>query len=125
MGPTLLTGSLSQSIYYAKNIKAAAAGANVVTVKFTSAANYPDIRILEYSGIDPANPLDVATGRTGTSATSSTAALTTTRTTDLLLGANMVGTSTNGPGASFTQRLLTTPDGDIAEDRVSNGKRFL
>ena len=61
VGPTLLSGALSQSIYYAKNIKAAAAGANVVTVKFTSAANYPDIRILEYSGIDPASPLDGAT----------------------------------------------------------------
>ena len=117
VGPTLLSGALSQSIYYAKNIKAAAAGANVVTVKFTSAANYPDIRILEYSGLDTASPLDVATGSSGTSATSSSAALTTTRTTDLLLGANIVFTSTNGPGASFTQRLLT-PDGDIAEDRV-------
>ena len=65
VGPTLLSGTLSQAIYYAKNIKAAAAGGNVLTVKFTSAAAYPDIRILEYSGIDPANPLDVATGRTG------------------------------------------------------------
>jgi Domain of unknown function (DUF1929)/Glyoxal oxidase N-terminus/PKD domain len=118
VGPTLLTGELSQSIYYAKNIKAAAAGANVVTVKFTSAANYPDIRILEYSGLDPASPLDLATGKSGTSATSSTAAITTTRTTDLLLGANIVFTTTNGPGASFTQRLLTNPDADIAEDRV-------
>jgi hypothetical protein len=57
----------SQSIYYAKNIKAAAAGGNVVTVKFTSAANYPDIRLLEYSGVDPAKPLDDATGMSGTS----------------------------------------------------------
>ena len=102
VGPTLLSGALSQSIYYAKNIKAAAAGANVVTVKFTSAANYPDIRILEYSGLDTASPLDGATGSSGTSATSSSAALTTTRTTDLLLGANIVFTSTNGPGANFT-----------------------
>jgi Domain of unknown function (DUF1929)/Glyoxal oxidase N-terminus/PKD domain len=117
VGPTLLTGALSQSIYYAKNIKAAAAGGNVVTVKFTSAAAYPDIRILEYSGIDTASPLDVVSGKSGSSQTSATAAVTTTRTTDLLLGANIVQTGTNGPGANFTQRLLTG-DGDIAEDRV-------
>ena len=40
-----LSGALSQSIYYAKNIAAATAGANVVNVTFTSPASYPDIRI--------------------------------------------------------------------------------
>ena len=43
--------------------------------------------------------------------------MTTTNATDLLVGANIVETGTNGPGAGFTQRL-NTPDGDIAEDRV-------
>jgi hypothetical protein len=118
VGPTLQSGALSQSIYYAKNIAAAPAGANSVTVTFATAATYPDIRIMEYSGIDPANPLDVAVGASGSSATSSTAALTTTRTTDLLLGANIVTTATIGPGASFNQRLLTFPDADIVEDRL-------
>lgn len=47
---------LSQSIFCAKNIAPATAGANAVTVNFTTAAAYPDIRILEYSGIDPLNP---------------------------------------------------------------------
>jgi hypothetical protein len=109
----------SQSIYYAKNIAAATAGANVVTVTFTSSARYPDIRILEYSGIDPVNPLDGATGATGSGSPSSCGPLTTTSTTgDLLVGANTVSDVTTGPGANFTQRLLTNPDGDIAEDRV-------
>ena len=40
-GPTLLNGALSQSIYYAKNIAAATAGANTVKVTFTSAASLP------------------------------------------------------------------------------------
>jgi hypothetical protein len=118
VGPTLQAGNLSQSIYYAKSIAAAAAGANSLKVVFTAAATWPDIRIMEYSGIDPANPLDGATGASGTSATSSTGALVTTRTTDLLVGANIVGTTTIGPGANFNQRLLTFPDGDIAEDRL-------
>jgi hypothetical protein len=43
VGP-MTTGTLSQSIYYAKNISAATAGANSVTVTFSSAANFPDIR---------------------------------------------------------------------------------
>src|SRR5467141_955394 len=38
VGPTVLTGSLSQSIYYARNIKAAAAGANSITVTFSTAS---------------------------------------------------------------------------------------
>ncbi len=43
VGPTVLTGSapLSQAIYYAKNISAAIAGANTVTVNFNAAADYP------------------------------------------------------------------------------------
>ena len=57
VGPTVLTGSvsLSQAVYYAKNISAAAAGANSVTVKFNAAATAIDLRILEYSGVDPVN----------------------------------------------------------------------
>ena len=90
----------------------------MVKVVFTSAANYPDIRILEYKGLNLNSPLDVAVGASGNSATSNSGSVTTTSATDLLVGANIVATSTPGPGASFTQRLLTAPDGDIAEDRV-------
>ena len=71
--PTVLTGSApcSQSIYYAKNILAATAGANTVTVTFNAAGIYPDIRILEYSGVDPVNAVDGIVGTIGNSATSS------------------------------------------------------
>jgi hypothetical protein len=119
VGPTVLTGSnpVSQSIYYAKNISAASAGANTVTVKFTAAAYYPDIRILEYSGIDAVSPVDVTAGATGNSTTSSSGAVITKNAKDLLVGANLVWTSTTGPGSGLTQRLLTS-DGDIAEDRM-------
>ena len=120
VGPTQVGGnvSLSQSIYYAKNIVAAAAGANTVTVKFASAAQYPDIRILEYSGIDPVNPIDLSAAFFDGSALSTTGTVTITNSMDLLVGANTVQTSNSGPGAGFTQRLLTQPDGDIVEDRV-------
>ena len=45
VGPTVQTGIASQSIYYAKHIAAAAAGANVVTLSFSRAAVSADIRI--------------------------------------------------------------------------------
>ena len=90
VGPTVQTGIASQSIYYAKNIVAAAAGANTVTVTFSTAAAFPDIRILEYSGADPANPVDVTAANSGNSATSSSGSVTTTNATDLLFGANLV-----------------------------------
>ena len=118
VGPTVVSGLLSQSIYYAKNIASAAAGSNLVTVTFSTAAAYPDIRILEYSGADPNNPVDVTAANSGNSATSSSGSATTTNATDLIFGANIVATTTTGPGSGFTRRLLTSPDGDIAEDRM-------
>jgi len=117
-GPLTVPGNLTQSIYYAKNIVAAAAGANTVTVKFTASATYPDIRILEYSGLDTNNPLDGGMGATGSSATSDSGALTTTNANDLLFGANIVLTSTSSAGTGYTLRTITNPDGDLAEDKV-------
>ena len=118
VGPTVQTGLASQSIYYAKNIAAAAAGANIVTVTFSTAAVFPDIRILEYKGADPNNPVDVTAAASGSSANGSSGSVTTTNATDLLFGANLVQTVTTGPGSGFTTRMLTSPDGDIAEDEM-------
>jgi chitodextrinase len=118
VGPTVVTGALSQSIYYAKNIVAATAGANTVTVTYSVAAQYPDIRILEYSGADLNSPVDVTAASTGRSATSGSGSATTTNATDLLFGANMVGSFTSKAGTGFTSRIITSPDGDIAEDEM-------
>ncbi|HTW22945.1 MAG TPA: LamG-like jellyroll fold domain-containing protein, partial [Candidatus Baltobacteraceae bacterium] len=118
VGPAIITGVLSQSIYYSPNIKAAAAGANTVTVTFSTAAAYPDIRILEYSGVSASSPVDVTASATGTSGTNNSGSATTTNAADLIFGANIVTGVTTGPGTGFTQRLLTSPDGDIAEDKT-------
>src|SRR5438552_3218327 len=116
--PVVQSGTATQAIYYAKNIASAAAGANTVTVTFSVAAVFPDIRIAEYSGLDTANPLDVAVGAQGTTtATSNSGSVTTTNGNDLLVGANVVQSITTGAGAGFTNRIIT-PDGDILEDRV-------
>ena len=117
VGPTALSGIGSQSIFYAKNIAGAAANANSVKVTFSAAAPFPDVRILEYSGVDPVNPVDVVHVGSGSGGTSDSGAATTTNANDLLFGANYVFTSTTGAGPGFTNRVFT-PDGDIAEDKI-------
>jgi hypothetical protein len=119
VGPTRLSGVVSQSMYYAPNI---AGGPNTVTVTFSPAALEPDVRVLEYSGISLTNPVDGTSGAgesiplLSTNGNSS-GVVTTTNPLDLLVAGNMVATTTNDPGPNFTQRLLTD-DGDIAEDLV-------
>ncbi len=118
VGPTVYSGTATQSIYYAASIAGAAANANTVTVAFTSAAAYPDIRILEYSGIDTNSPLDVTAAATGSSASASSGAATTTFANELIFGADLTVTYTTAAGSGFTSRVITSPDGDIAEDRI-------
>jgi len=122
VGPTKNFGSagltITQSIYYAKNIAGAVAGANTVTVRFTVAAAYADIRILEYSGLDRVTPIDVTAAAIGTNAATNSGAATTTNANDLIFGANTVAVTTTAPGAGFTKRMITVPDADIAEDQV-------
>jgi PKD repeat protein len=107
----------SQSIYYAKNIKAAGANANTVTVKLSGPAQYPDIRVVEYSGVDPVNPVDKVAAGAGNSALASTSSVTTSQANTLLFASTMVWTHITGPGSGFTQRAMTY-DGNIVEDRI-------
>lgn len=118
VGPTVQTGYATQAIYYAKNIAAASAGSNAITVTFSLAAVSPDIRILEYAGADPNNPVDAVAASSGSGTLSSSGTVSTTNGTDLLFAGNIVQTKTTGAGSGFTKRLLTSPDGDIAEDEM-------
>ena len=111
IGPTSGT-ALRQSIYYAPNI---VGGANTVTVTFNQPAAYPDVRILEYRGV---TTLDAKAGASGNSATTNSGSATTTSANELIFGANMVYTLTAAAGTGFTTRVITSPDGDIAEDKV-------
>jgi hypothetical protein len=110
IGPTRGTG-LSQSIYYAANIKA---GSNTVTVTFNQAAAAPDVRILEYRGV---TTLDAKVGAVGSSTAANSGTATTTNANELIFGADIVATLTTSAGSGFTSRIITTPDGDIAEDK--------
>jgi hypothetical protein len=118
VGPTVMAGKASHAIYYANNIVPAVGGTNTITVRFNVAAVYPDVRILEYSGLDTSNPLVGGVGSSGTSGTANSGSLTTTTPNVLLVAGNVVQTTTSGAGAGFTSRMITNPDGDIAEDRI-------
>jgi hypothetical protein len=118
VGPTVQLGVATQSIYYAKNIGLATGGTNTVTVTFSSGAQNPDIRVLEYSGVDLNTPVDVTAANIGSSTNSSSGSVTTTNATDLLFAANLVQTETAGAGTGFANRMVTSPDGDIVEDQM-------
>ncbi len=113
VGPTSGTG-LRQAIYYAKNI---AAGANTVTVTFNQAAAFPDVRILEYSGVDTQDlPATAAAAGTGTAADSGSA--TTTMPNELIFGAGTSGNTFMAAGTGFTRRPTNPLFGNLVEDQV-------
>ncbi len=118
LGPTRQSGVHSESIFVAKNVVAAAASANTVTVSFNTAAPYPDVRILSYRGLDTVSPVEAVAGATGTGTALNSGPVTTTNANDLLFGACYVSTHVTAPGTGFTSRVITTPDGDLAEDQV-------
>ena len=68
-GPTTQVNIASQAIYYAPNILTAPANGNTVTVTFDAVPTGVDIRIAEYSGLDPSNPLDAVASAQGDTAT--------------------------------------------------------
>src|SRR5262245_32443898 len=105
LGPTARSSQASQSLYYAINKATAAAGANTVTVTFSSGATTPQLRLAEYAGIDPLQPVDATAGSSGNSNSSSSGSVTTRNTNDLLIGANWASTVTTGPGPSYTSRM--------------------
>jgi Domain of unknown function (DUF1929)/IPT/TIG domain len=114
-GTTINGTGIRQAIYYAKNI---AGGSNTVTASFSQAAAFVDLRVLEYSGLDTTSPLDVATGASGTSASPNSGAATTTSATEMIFGAGTTGNSFKAAGTGFVSRIITSPDGDIAEDKL-------
>ena len=110
IGPTVGQG-VQQAIFYASNI---VGGGNTVTVNFNQAAVFPDVRVLEYHGV---STLDTASGAVGNGTAASSGTATTTGTFDVIVGANTVTTSTKSAGTGFTARVITAPNGDLAEDK--------
>jgi hypothetical protein len=114
--PLARANTMSQAIYYATNIVASAA--NTVTVTFSPSAAFPDIRILEYKNLNRTAPFDVGATSSGTAATATSGNITTTAAPEVLVGGGMTQGYFTGAGTSYTKRMITSPDADIAEDRV-------
>jgi hypothetical protein len=113
VGPTSTSG-LQQSIYYAKNI---VGGNNTVKVTFNQAAAYPDVRILEYSGLSTSSPLDVTAAAVGSGSSASSGSATTTSGNELIFGAGTSDNFFSGAGSGFTSRIVNIY-GNLAEDKV-------
>jgi hypothetical protein len=105
-------------MYYAKNIHASAS--NGVTAMFDQPATFVDVRILEYSGLDPTAPFDVARGNGGQGVMAYTGAITVSSAPELFLVAGSTTDRFDDGGANFTIRVVTAPDGDIAGDEVES-----
>lgn len=119
VGPTTESNQLSQSIYYSPNVRAAAAGANAVTVTFSVAAKYADVRVVEYRGIATVNPLDRTSQANGMTAAASAPAVTTSYSNELIFAAGMTTGTFQPVAAPFVQRIITMPDGDTVEDQIA------
>jgi beta-lactam-binding protein with PASTA domain len=97
--------SEAQVAYYARDIVGAAAGKNTVTATFNMKVGNPDLRMVEYGGLDPTRPLDAAGGQASTAALTSSGAVATTNANDLLVASNYSQQSVLSPGSGYTLRL--------------------
>jgi hypothetical protein len=83
---------------------------------------FADIWILEYSGLDPNAPFRRRAVRIGLPPPWQTAATSRrTTTSELVFAARMTTNRFTAAGADFTDRIVTSPDGGIAEDRRTSG----
>jgi hypothetical protein len=115
--PTFRGNGLSQAIYFAGNIHG---GTNTVTVQFDQPAAYVDLRVTEYSGLRPTNAFDSGASGTGVGSTADSGPVSLVETNELLLGAGMTATTFTSPGPGFITRVITSPDADIVEDRITS-----
>ena len=121
LAPVTGTG-LSQVVYYAKNIAGDSGTPNQITVTFSQAAQFPDVRILEYNGLDPSSPLDAGAtaGAAGSGSLADSGACTTTTPVELIVAGGTVATHITGAGAGFTILDLTHPNGDNAQHQITS-----
>jgi hypothetical protein len=116
VGPTLYSPDLSQVIYYAAGIKAAAAG-NKITVTMNATSNSLDLRTAEFGGLAASGPLDVTAGASGKALAASSGAATTTHPYELLFGAGMSSNLYSSAGAGFTL-IAFTSNGNMFEYEI-------
>ena len=77
-----------------------------MTVKFNQTASYPNVNVLEYSGLNTANPLDVCAAATGSGTTANSGSATTTSANELIVGAGNPTSVFTAAGSGFTNRII-------------------
>jgi hypothetical protein len=115
--PTMRANGMSQAIYYAPNI--VGAPTNSIKVKFASPSFHADIRIMEYKNVARTKPFQAGAKASGKAGPARSGAISIAAASQLLVVAGMTQQSFSGAGAGFTLRMLTTPDGDLVEDRIA------
>jgi hypothetical protein len=115
--PTL---SVSQIIYYARNIKAAGPGQNIVTVTFSADVPNPDIRLVEFSGFSSTPSGVVHDGASGSSISPVGNLVDGTNSNQLLFAADTALSKTISGQAGFLT-ASSTAYGDIIEYQVTTG----
>jgi hypothetical protein len=115
VGPTSYSPDLSQSIYYASGIKAAAT--NKITVTMNVSAPSLDLRAAEFGGLNATGALDVTAAATGKSSATSSGAATTTSPYELLVGAGMSSDLYSAAGSGYT-KVIVSLNGNLLEYEI-------
>jgi hypothetical protein len=113
--PQAINGSPSDgtAVYYAANI--AASASNTVTVTFNGDTGGPGAIVLEYSGV---HGMDQTAGATGMSPSVSSGSVSTTATSELVVGAGESSYCFKSAGLGFVQRAQTTNVCLFVEDMI-------
>jgi YD repeat-containing protein len=117
-GPSVNPGLTTQVVYVAKNISSASAGGNTVTVYFNTSVSFPDVRVLELSGANITNPVDVTATAIGDGATLNSGNLLTTTANDFLLASGNVQHEWDAVGTGYTE--LFASHWNVVEDEVAS-----
>jgi hypothetical protein len=112
--------ALRQVIYFAKNIIGDSGTPNQITVTFDQAASAPDVRVLEYSGLDTVSPLDTGAGAFGFGTLADSGACTTATPEELIVAGATVTGAILGPGAGFNMLDLTQPNLDNVQHKITS-----
>jgi hypothetical protein len=115
VGPTTVGAWGEAYTYYAKNI-VGGAGPVTATVTLNGAANSVfDVYLLEYSGLDPTNPLDQTSAGTGSGTAMDSGSKTTTKAPELIYG---FGAADNVCTANSPYTNRETTNGQCAADQT-------
>jgi hypothetical protein len=108
--------ALTQCIYFAAGI---ASGNNTVTVDWNSTPDTPDVRVLEYSGLDPSNPLDGTASNSGSGEAVTAGPATAAFAPELVFAAGVTSGAQITASPGFASRVVTNL-GNLAQDEIAS-----